>query len=51
MNWGSLIESFEQIWQHKPKLLLFLLFGFLIFVGLVVDAWILRRRKKRHRKI
>jgi hypothetical protein len=47
MNWGGLTESFEQIWERKPKLLLVLLFGFIVFLFIVADAWVHKRRRKR----
>jgi hypothetical protein len=47
MNFGGLIESIEQIWEQKPKLILLLIFGFLVFLFIVGDAWWHKRKGKR----
>jgi hypothetical protein len=48
MNWGGLNESFKAIWEDQPRLLLFLVFGFIVFVFIVGDVW--RHKHRRRRK-
>ena len=49
MNFHEVFRSFQQIWEHRPALVLLFLLGFVVFVFLVVDAWHHKRRRKRPR--
>ncbi|MGN6641739.1 MAG: hypothetical protein ACTHKU_01925 [Verrucomicrobiota bacterium] len=50
MNWWALRENFQQVWENSPKLMVFLVLGFIIFIGVVADTWIERRRRKKNRR-
>jgi len=45
MKFTELAKSVEQFWEAKPGLFLLVLFGIMVFVFLVVDAW--RHKRKR----
>lgn len=47
MSGTELVNNLRQIWENKPSLILLLGIGFIIFVFVVVDAWYLKRKKRR----
>jgi len=49
MNLSEIARGFEQLWENKPGAMVLLILGFVIFVFLVVDTWIHKRRRKRPR--
>jgi hypothetical protein len=46
MNLSEISRSFEQLWENKPGAVVLFILGFVVFVFLVVDAWIHKRRRK-----
>jgi len=49
MNWSALQESFQQVWQNKPGLIVLLGVGFVVFVLIVVDVRLHKKRKRKER--
>ena len=47
MNGPNLLTNIKQIWENRPSILLLLAAGFAIFVFIVVDAWLHKRRKRK----
>ncbi len=46
----ELSRTLQQLWENKPGAIALLFLGFLVFLFLVVDAWIHKRRRKRPRR-
>jgi membrane protein DedA with SNARE-associated domain len=49
MNLSEIAHSFEQLWENKPGAVVLFILGFVVFVFLVVDTWIHKRRRKKPR--
>jgi hypothetical protein len=49
MNLSEIARNLEQLWENKPAAVVLFILGFVVFVFLVVDAWIHKRRRKRPR--
>ena len=49
MDFDQLSKDFHTIWQSQPLAIILLGSGFLIFIFVVVDAWLHKRRRKRPR--
>ena len=49
MDFNEIAKSLQQLWEHKPGMIVLLVLGFVVFVYLVVDAWRHKRRHKRRR--
>lgn len=48
MDWFEILSGLKLIWDTKPGALVLLALGFIVFLFLVIDAWRLKRRRKRH---
>jgi len=46
---SEIARSFQQLWEAKPGVVVLLVLGFVVFVFLVVDAYIHKRRRKKPR--
>ena len=49
MDLFEMSRSVQVLWENEPGTVLLLSLGFLVFVFLVVDAWYLKRRRKKRR--
>jgi len=47
MDIEEVIHNFHQLWENSPRPIILLVLGFAVFVGLVVDVWIIKRRRRR----
>jgi hypothetical protein len=48
MDIDEIIHNFHQLWEMRPWPVLLLVLGFAVFVGIVVDVWIIKKRRRRH---
>jgi hypothetical protein len=49
MDFSEISKGFQQIWENRPGIVVLLIFGFVVFIFLVIDAWRhKRRRSHRH---
>lgn len=46
MDWHEISGNLEQLWENKPRAVVLLIVGLVIFVLLVVDTW---RHRQRHK--
>lgn len=46
---SEIARNFQQLWEAKPGAVVLLVLGFVVFVFLVVDAWLHKRRRKKSR--
>jgi len=46
MDFEQISKDFHSIWQTQPLAIILLAAGFLIFVFVVVDVWVHKRRRK-----
>ena len=49
MDFEQISKDFHSIWQNQPLAVVLLIAGFIIFLFLVVDVWVHKRRRKRSR--
>jgi len=47
MDFEQLSKDFHSIWQHQPLAVVLLFAGFIIFLFLVVDAWVHKQRRRK----
>ncbi len=50
MSFFELSAGFRTVWENQPTMVVLSLVGFLVFVFLVVDVWVLKRRRRRRPK-
>ena len=50
MQLSEVANSIKQIWEAKPGMILLLLLVFAVFVFLVIDAWLHKRRRRPSRR-
>ncbi len=46
MNWSQLTSGVKQIWESKPGVVVLFGIGFVVFVIIVLDAQLHRKKKK-----
>jgi hypothetical protein len=49
MDLSEISRNIQVLWENKPGAVLLLLVGCLVFLFIVVDAWFLKRRRKKRR--
>jgi len=49
MDFSEFSTSFQQLWENKPRAVVLVAVGFVVFLFLVVDTWRHKRRRKRPR--
>jgi len=49
MDIDEIIHNFHQVWEMSPWAVILLVIGFAVFLGLVVDVWVVKRRRRRRR--
>jgi hypothetical protein len=47
MDFQELARGFQTLWEQKPGAIVLLIFGFVVFLFLVVDTWYHKRRRRR----
>src|SRR5271157_3896179 len=51
MDFHEILRSCQEFWENKPRMVVLLSAGFLVFVFLVVDTWRQKRRRRRARQL
>jgi hypothetical protein len=49
VNGSEIARGIQEIWQNKPGVIVLLLLGFVVFLFLVLDAWLHKKRRKKPR--
>ncbi len=49
MDFDQIAKDFHTVWENQPLAIVLLIAGFVIFVFLVIDTWVHKRRRKRPR--
>lgn len=50
MDIDEAIHNFDKLWNMRPWPLILFVVGLALFIGLVVDVWVIKQRWRRRRR-